>query len=110
MEVKTWLASWLERIDIPDFGIIGGEPMLNKDINQWLTGCRELMPTSQLRFTTNGTLLSKQVDILDTVFDIGNCVFKISVHQPNQFYTQEALNTVFNYAKWEPVVEHGIKR
>lgn len=107
---KEWISSWLERVDIPDFGLIGGEPLLNKEAEQWLVGCRELMPASQLRFTTNGTILSQKTNILDTIFDIGNCVFKISVHQPDQFYIQEALNHVFNYAKWEPVIEFGIKR
>lgn len=109
-DAKDWISAWLERVHIPDFGLIGGEPLLNKEVEQWLVGCRELMPTSQLRFTTNGTILSQKADILDTIFDIGNCVFKISVHQPNQFYIQEALNHVFSYTNWEPVVEFGIKR
>lgn len=108
--VSQWVSAWLERVDIPDFGIIGGEPLLNKEISQWLVGSRNLMPNSQLRFTTNATLLSKKLSILDTVFDVGNCVFKISVHQPSEFYIQEALNSVFNYTDWQPVIEHGIHR
>jgi organic radical activating enzyme len=107
---KEWISAWLKRIDIPDFGLIGGEPLLNKDITQWLIGCRELMPLTQIRFTTNGTILSQKAKILDTIFDIGNCVFKISVHQPDQFYIQEALNRVFRYTDWEPVTEFGIQR
>lgn len=109
-DAQEWLSAWLKRVDIPDFGLIGGEPLLNKEINQWLIGCRELMPDSQLRFTTNGTALTQRKDVLDTIFDIGNCVFKITVHQPNEFYVQEALNFVFNYADWEPVTEYGINR
>jgi organic radical activating enzyme len=107
---KEWISAWLNRMDIPDFGLIGGEPLLNKDITQWLIGCRELMPLTQIRFTTNGTILSQKAKILDTIFDIGNCVFKISVHQPDQFYIQEALNRVFSYTDWEPVTEFGIQR
>jgi hypothetical protein len=42
--------------------------------------------------------------------DIGNCVIKISVHQPQQFYTQEAIKILFGRAKWEPIHEHGIHR
>lgn len=107
---KEWISSWLKRVNIPDFGLIGGEPLLNKEAEQWLVGCRELMPASQLRFTTNGTILSQKTSILDTIFDVGNCVFKITVHQPDQFYIQEALNKVFSYADWEPVTEFGIQR
>jgi organic radical activating enzyme len=107
---KGWISNWLQRVDIPDFGLIGGEPMLNKEVSEWLIGCRELMPDSQLRFTTNGSLLIKKSNILDTIFDVGNCVFKITVHQPNEFYVQEALNKVFSYTDWEPVTEFGIQR
>lgn len=109
-QAREWISAWLKRVDIPDFGLIGGEPLLNKEISQWLIGCRELMPASQIRITTNGTVLKHRKDILDTIFDIGNCVFKITVHEPDQFYTQEILNLVFNYADWEPVTEYGINR
>ena len=53
---KRDLEQWLERIDIPDFGIMGGEPLINPEVIQWLIGVRELMPDSQIRFTTNGLL------------------------------------------------------
>lgn len=107
---SQWIASWLEKVDIPDFGLIGGEPLLNPEVKDWLYGCRELMPTSQIRFTTNALLLNRKLDVLDAVFDIGNCVFKITVHEPQEFYVQEAIKNIFALADWQPVVEHGIKR
>jgi molybdenum cofactor biosynthesis enzyme MoaA len=64
---RTWLEAWLERIDIPDFGIMGGEPLINPEVNMWIQGVRDLLPTSQIRFTTNGILLHKNLDIVDSI-------------------------------------------
>jgi molybdenum cofactor biosynthesis enzyme MoaA len=57
---KRWLEGWLEIFDIPDFGIIGGEPMLNLEIKDWIYGCRELMRNSQIRITTNAVNFLKK--------------------------------------------------
>ena len=71
---KTWLSNWLDRVDIPDFGIIGGEPLLCPDVNKWIVGCRELMPDTQIRFTTNASLLTKKLSVFENLLDIGNSV------------------------------------
>lgn len=108
--VQEWLLPWLERITIPDIGIIGGDPLLNSDIESWITGLRSLLPDSQIRFTTNGILLIKKKHIVQTMLDAGNVVIKITMHQPQEYYTQEILNYLFNIIKWEPIIEHGINR
>jgi hypothetical protein len=109
-QAKEWVVPWLDRVSIPDIGIIGGEPLLNSEIDQWIIGLRNLLPSSQIRFTTNGVLLTKKKHILQTISDAGNAVIKISVHQPQDFYTQEILNCVFGFTSWKPIVEHGINR
>jgi Radical SAM superfamily/4Fe-4S single cluster domain len=107
---SDWIRAWRERLDIPDFGIIGGEPLLHPDVSQWIYGVRDLLPKSQIRFTTNGKLVLKKFNVIKQLIEIGNTVVKISVHQPQEFYTQEAVNKLFNYAKWSPITEHGINR
>ena len=77
---RKQLESWLQRLDISDFGIMGGEPLINPKWRDWILGVRELMPQSQIRFTTNGLLLHKAPDILDLLESVGNIVFKITVH------------------------------
>lgn len=108
-DMKAQLINWLEVLDIPDFGIIGGDPLLNPEIRSWLTGIRELMPNSQIRFGTNGLLLPRNLDIVDLVHDIGNIVFKITLHRETN-KLNETVEHIFNKFKWEPVVEYGIKR
>lgn len=106
---KHYIERWLDVLDIPDFGIIGGEPLINPELKQWIFGLRTLMPESQIRLTTNGLLLHKWPDLLQYFNDIGNCVFKITVHVNNPQLEQNILN-IFKNNQWEPVVEHNISR
>lgn len=107
---REWIEAWLKRVDIADFGLIGGEPLMNPQVVDWIRGCRKLMPQSQIRFTSNAILLKKHPEVVEALMDIGNCVIKFSLHQPQEFYTQETLAWIFQLADWTPVEEYGIKR
>jgi sulfatase maturation enzyme AslB (radical SAM superfamily) len=106
---RAWLESWLDRVDIPDFGILGGEPTISPDVNDWIFGLRELMPNAQIRFTTNGLLLNKKFEIVKHMAEIGNCVFKIAFHQDNP-ELEKVVERIFSMYEWEPVVEYGVHR
>ena len=106
---KRDIEQWLGILEIPDFGLMGGEPLINPEVRDWIGGCRKLMPDTQLRFTTNGELLHKHLDILDLVYDVGNIVFKISVHRFDK-QLEDVVEYIFNKYKWEIVNEHGITR
>jgi sulfatase maturation enzyme AslB (radical SAM superfamily) len=106
---REWIAPWLERITIPDFGIFGGEPLLNPEVDLWISGIRDLLPAAQIRFTTNGTLLRKKREVIKQLSEMGNCVFKITVHQPDPDL-EDLIQEILNSYPWESVVEYGIKR
>jgi organic radical activating enzyme len=106
---QQWFDAWKHRIKLPDIGIMGGEPLINPEWRSWLYGLRSMFPNSQLRFTTNGLLLSKCPDIMDVMFDVGNVVFKITVHVQNDDTEQWIKQCRQNY-QWQPVVEFGIQR
>lgn len=106
---KQWLEDWLEIVDVPDFGLIGGEPLLNPELKEWIYGCRELMPNSQIRFTTNAVAFLENTQVLDWCADIGNCVFKFSIHEDAE-YAQSSIDYVFSKYNWQPIIEHGINR
>lgn len=106
---KQWLESWLGRIDIPDFGIMGGEPLINPEFLDWIQGVRSLMPNAQIRFTTNGLLLYKYQDLVDQLIDIGNVILKITVHVKDQ-RLENFISNVMDQYPWQPVTEHGISR
>jgi hypothetical protein len=106
---KKWLEDWIELIHIPDFGIMGGEPTLNPECEQWIYGVRELMPNSQIRFTTNAVTFLDNTDVLDWCVDVGNTVFKFTLHEDKP-YALEAVKHVFNAYEWKPITEYGINR
>jgi len=108
-EGKRQIEAWLDRIDILDFGILGGEPTINPEVNEWILGLREILPNAQIRFTTNGILLGKKFNIVQNLMDIGNCVFKIVFHKPNS-ELEEVVSRIFKSYEWQPVTEYGIQR
>lgn len=107
---KFWLEQWLEKVNIEGFGIIGGEPLANPEINQWIIGLRSLMPNAQLRFTTNGLLLHKKFEIVDLLHNVGNSVLKISVHLENHYAIENVIERIFSRYKFEEIEEFGIRR
>ena len=62
---KSWLEKWRTRLNIQAVGVIGGEPLMNPEIRDWIQGIRDLLPNAQIRFVTNGLLLKKHFDIVD---------------------------------------------
>jgi uncharacterized Fe-S cluster-containing radical SAM superfamily protein len=106
---KREIESWLPRMDIEDFGIMGGEPLINPELKQWIRGLRELLPNSPIRFSTNGELLDRHLDVVETAHEVGNFVFKITVHQHSE-RVERVIAKIFEMYKWEPVYEFGIYR
>lgn len=100
---------WLQRVDIPDFGILGGEPLMHPRIEDWILGLREIMPAAQIRFTTNGILLKKKFHVIKLLEDIGNCVFKIAVHRHDP-ELEAVIRQVQDAYDWQPVTEFGVSR
>lgn len=112
---ETWsatesaLTTWSNRIDIQAVGFMGGEPLINPEIEKWILGVRKLLPQAQIRFVTNGLLLKKKWAVVELLQDIGNTVLKISDHIKNPA-TDSAIARVFDTWSWDPVFEHGINR
>ena len=106
---RAELLPWLDRVCIPDFGILGGEPLMNPDVRNWIVGLRKLLPNSQIRFTTNALLLERNFDVVDLLADIGNVVFKIAIHEQNPAL-EAIVQRVMDKFAWEPVIEYGVHR
>jgi hypothetical protein len=67
------------------------------------------LPDSTLRFSTNGELLDKHLDVVEAAHEAGNFVFKITAHQHSE-RVEAVIEKIFNMYKWEPVFEFGIYR
>ncbi len=108
-DARKMIEPWVQRIEMPDFSVIGGEPLLNPTIKDWVIGLRDLLPNSRLRLTTNGLLLHKKLDIVDLMHDIGNSLFKITVHCEDE-KLNNSIEEIFNRFKWTKTQEFGLTR
>ena len=105
----AWLRQWAERFEIQAWGAMGGEPLMNPQMYEWITAVRKLLPDAQIRFVTNGLLLEKHWRIVELLNEIGNCILKITVHLSHP-KIQRVIDRIQRSYDWEPVYEYGIHR
>ena len=112
---QTWeqgladLEPWTQRLEIEAVGFMGGEPLMNPTVKDWIRGIRQLLPNAQIRFVTNGLLLHRHMDVVDLLHDVGNSVLKISQHVDDPELAN-TIQTIHNKFEWQPVFEYGNHR
>jgi hypothetical protein len=79
------LEPWTKRLKIGSFSLMGGEPLLNKSINQLMSAARQLLPDAILILTSNGLLLKDEhLESLVT----NNFKLIVSQHSRDEVYLQ----------------------
>ena len=68
--------------DIKQIRIMGGEPLLNPEVGEYVKLCRRLYPKTFLHVVTNGLLLQKMSDNFFDIVKSNNAVIDISVYPP----------------------------
>lgn len=79
-EGNTWLHDWSSVIDPKTVCLFGGEPLLNRDLKDWISSVRQAWPGSTIKINTNGFYLDR-VNLLDWL--IGPSKLQISMHLRN---------------------------
>lgn len=108
-EGRRWLEPWLDRIDLQAWGVMGGEPLMHPGLTEWLTGIRQILPHTQIRFVTNGLLLHRHAWLPGFLSDLGNATLKISYHIKDPQLDQ-TIQEIMGAFDWQPVNEYGIDR
>jgi organic radical activating enzyme len=89
---SDWLRSWGVRIQPVHFSFLGGEPLLNPAVPNFLRLARSLWPLTRLRLVTNGLLLHR-TPMLWAVLAETDTLLTVSVHsRANSYRTQLAPN------------------
>ena len=81
----NWLL-WRDQITVGSLTILGGEPMLNPELAQWIGLIQSLAICSQLRVCTNGA----HQDRWDPAWTEQGVVLEISAHSPEDLARAEA--------------------
>lgn len=108
-EGRSGIEPWLSRLKFQGWGAMGGEPLMNPDLKNWLEGIRKIMPYTQIRFVTNGLLLHRYRWVVDLLHELGNSVLKISYHMQDAQLDAE-IDRVRQRFAWQSVSEFGINR
>lgn len=78
---ESYVKAWSEKLEVEDLSVIGGEPLTNPDIHQWVLGVRKYFDTVDFKVCTNGTLLDRHIDNIKQWIDNG-VILEISYHDP----------------------------
>ena len=78
-DYKDIYAEWAKKIDIKQIVLLGGEPLLNPTICDWMTGIYELW-NSDIQIVTNGTYLNKVPRLYDLLQTRNQIWLQISIH------------------------------
>lgn len=74
---------WSKIIDIETIGILGGEPLLNPDVFNWIDGIATLWPNSKIVIITNGTQLDRYENLYDELLKYdGRVYLEVNHHTP----------------------------
>lgn len=102
-DAEPALTQWAEKIDIRHPVILGGEPLLNPDVVDWITGIRRLWPDhSGVQVQSNGTRL----DLVQGLYQAldpqqGNWI-GISLHAKE--HKEPLFDRIRNFLK-SPIIE-----
>lgn len=62
--------------------LLGGEPLLNPEINRYVETAREIYPHSEINVVTNGLLLGSVNDALKETMRRTGAIFRVSLYPP----------------------------
>jgi len=87
---------WKQYVNPIRLQLLGGEPLLIKNLDKIITHCRDAFPKTDLRLFTNGLLLNKHKYLLKTLKDT-NCILVISVHSVEKKYKDLLMAAILNF-------------
>lgn len=97
-----WYRPWHKRLQPKTVALLGGEPLLNKQIENIVLDAKTFWPNSELELVTNGWLLPKYPKLFDVLKSVDV-----------KLYISKHLDTKEYNVKFDSIIElvksHGIK-
>lgn len=91
-EYKQIYEKWSKVLRLKSFGILGGEPLLNPDIIEWITGTADLWPRALIRMSTNGFQLNKVKGLYKTIQERPKLLMSVGIH--NKMHKKEIMGLI----------------
>ena len=78
---KQLYKKWSNILQIEKIALLGGEPLLHKDLFNWISFLNKIWPQSKIEIVTNGTILNKVKNLYSFITSIDTKVLlDINVH------------------------------
>lgn len=106
VQAESWYKVWSKRINPSRFSLLGGEPTLNPNLAEHIRLAHSYWPASQLRLTTNGTMLHKHSFLPVSLADHPNHIIQLSRHFEHGDFEVQFGNIVELLESWKS--KHGI--
>lgn len=94
-EYKNTYKKWSKILKLESFGILGGEPLLNPEIIDWIIGTTDLWPDALVRISTNGFQINKVKDLYNTIKQRPKLLMSVGIH--NKMHKKEIMNLIENF-------------
>lgn len=79
-DYESTVAQWAEYIDVKTLMILGGEPLLNPTIVDWIRGLRKYWPNAFIGVQSNGTRIDHVPGLYEALLE--KSYIMVSVHDP----------------------------
>jgi organic radical activating enzyme len=89
---------WSKILDVKEITILGGEPLLNPDLESWLYGIRSFWPDAKIDLATNGTRISLVKNLYKYLLD-NNITLNVTLHNRSLYF--EYRNSLSNFFEGE---------
>jgi organic radical activating enzyme len=75
---------WSQKLDLDNITILGGEPMLNPSLREWIYGLKSLWPSTPIMLVSNGTRLQYWDNFYQTLLD-NQVDLRITAHNHDRY-------------------------
>lgn len=111
-ELKSWFSSWNKKVSPKRLAVLGGEPLLHKDIVEIISVTREMWTQpddSYFELTTNGLLLdADRHKDLPKVLQDTKCTLTISNHSTSEEYDKKLEAALDIVDRWKETYDFEV--
>lgn len=86
-----------KHVQVMNLNLLGGEPLLNDEIIDYIKFARKIFPDSQIQMTTNGLLIPKQTKDFFQCCSENHIVMIITVYKPTLFLKDKITDLLEKY-------------
>lgn len=94
-DYKDIYLAWSKDLKISRAAIMGGEPLLNSSIYQWINGLTDLWPNTKIEIASNGFFLPQNKQLYTHMLDNRKIELSVSIH--NKMHKKNIIKNIEDF-------------